>query len=118
MMTYETRQTLLQKIQHDHDESSWREFDEIYRPYVAAVIRKLGLSESLIDDLVQDVMLKIWKALPDFEYRPDHCHFRSWLSRICRNTVINFYNKRSSRQDRMTDSDEAALEKLSSEAGR
>ena len=116
-MSYETRQTLLQKIQQSHNENSWEEFDGIYRPYVAAVIRKLGVSESLIDDLVQDVMLKIWKALPNFEYRPDHCHFRSWLSRICRNTVINFYNKRSSRQDRMTEGDEAALAKLSSDSG-
>ena len=29
-MSYETRQTLLQKIQQSHNENSWEEFDGIF----------------------------------------------------------------------------------------
>jgi len=114
---FETRQTLLQKIQSIYDENSWDEFDAIYRPYVTAVVRNFGLSESAIDDLVQDVMIRTWKGLPNFQYNPQKCLFRTWLSQICRNAVISFHRKRSSKQDRLTDNDEVALEQLTDENG-
>ena len=94
-----TRQTLLQKIKDVHNEDSWNEFVEIYRPYIYVIIKNLGVPTDEIEDHVQSTLLICWQKLPDFNYDPDKGRFRYWLSRIAKFTVSNHIRKYSRRSE-------------------
>lgn len=98
-MNQPTRQTLLQKIRDAHDEKSWREFVEIYRPYIYVVMKNLGVKHDEIEDHFQSVLLICWQKLPDFHYNSEKGGFRYWLSRIANYTVSNHLRKFSRRSE-------------------
>ena len=92
-MNFLTRQTLIAKIKNQHDDQSWEEFVFHYKRYIYVVISKMGVGHDNCEDLVQKVVLALWKKLPDFEYMPDKCKFRSWMNKIIKYEVIDFFRK-------------------------
>ena len=109
---YHTRQTLLSKIAKADDDHSWEEFVQYYQGYIAAVIRNLGVKQELIDDLLQDVLVKVWKSLPNYEYREGECTFRTWLCLVIKSIVYNFFRKKSTRNDAKNTNYDATLHAL------
>ena len=95
MMAYKTRLTLMDRLKNSGDEKSWDEFHEVYRRFIYSIIRSMHIEAHLIDDLIQDVLLSVWKALPGFEYKPSKGRFSSWLATITINTVKSNQLKRS-----------------------
>ncbi|MFC1497041.1 RNA polymerase sigma factor [Verrucomicrobiota bacterium] len=98
-----TRQTLLQKIKDRYDEVAWEDFISYYRQYVYNISRGMGLDHHNAEELVQMVMLKLWKKLPEIKFNRERGKFRSWLCTVVRNTVKNFmrsYSRRASRLKR------------------
>ncbi len=89
-----TRQTLLIRIRNQHDEKSWEEFIGYYQSYVFAVVTNMNISHHDAEDIVQSVMLKAWKKLPEFEYATRKGRFRGWLATVTRNEVSNFFRKK------------------------
>ncbi|VGO18517.1 RNA polymerase sigma factor [Pontiella sulfatireligans] len=90
---YKTRQTLIQRLKENHDEQSWEDFLRIYRPYIRAIIRNMNISENDADDMVQQVMLKVWNKIGEKDEDPTK-RFRSWLSAVTSNCVKNYIRKR------------------------
>jgi RNA polymerase sigma-70 factor (ECF subfamily) len=93
MDTYNTRQTLIQRVKNQHDEQSWEEFAGIYRGYIYTVIRNMGIAESDREELVQQTLIKLWKKLPEIDCEHSG-RFRNWLSTLTKNCVIDFIRKR------------------------
>jgi RNA polymerase sigma factor (sigma-70 family) len=91
-----TRQTLLERVKHQHDEHSWEEFISIYRPYVYSICRRMNLSHHDSEDVVQQVLLKLWDKLPEFNY-DDRRSFRAWIGSVTRNTTHDFFRKQNRR---------------------
>lgn len=89
---YNTRQTLIQRIKETPDEQSWEEFLRIYRPYIYAIIRNMNVSPDDVDDLVQQVCIKLWKNISGMELKASH-RFRSWLSSVTINCVKDYFRK-------------------------
>ena len=56
---YLTRQTLLLKLQNQHDEHAWEDFFETYHKYIRAILWNMNVRESDSNDILQTVMLKI-----------------------------------------------------------
>ncbi|MEN9359199.1 MAG: hypothetical protein RL095_734 [Verrucomicrobiota bacterium] len=104
-----TRITLLQRIRDQHDEGAWKDFVVYYRPYILAVLRNLGERGAGADDLAQEVLLRTWKALPQFRYQAGGCKLRTWLGLICRNTLRSRRRQEQSRLSR-EGLDDAAVE--------
>jgi RNA polymerase sigma factor (sigma-70 family) len=98
-MDHFTRQTLLQKIKDVHNEDSWNEFVEIYRPYIYVIIKNLRVPTDEIEDHLQSTLVICWQKLPDFNYEPEKGRFRYWLSRIAKYTVSNHIRKFSRRSE-------------------
>ena len=98
-MDYITRQTLIAKIRNQHDDRSWEEFVYFYERYIFVVINKMGVSYGDCEDLVQKVLLALWEKLPDFEYMPDKCKFRTWMNSIVRNVVVGYFRKSKRQQN-------------------
>lgn len=92
-MAYTTNQSLLAAIRNG-DEVSWREFYRTYLPLIVHCGQGV-LRSSEIDDLVQNVMLKIFHAGPTFRYDPARGRFRSYLSAVIRNAITDILRRRA-----------------------
>jgi len=107
-----TRHTLLQKLQIRQDDQTWEDFSRYYEGYIYIVLRNFGLSVEDSEDLLQEVLLKLWKALPNYNYEKDKCRFRTWLCVIIRNTVLNFHRKKSTKNSKQNTNFEDIINKL------
>lgn len=94
-----TRKTLLERVKKLRDDNSWEDFVLYYKGYIFAVIQGMGMNNQDAEDLCQKVLLKLWKNLPDYEYRPGSCKFRTWLCTVIRSEVYSWLRSRQS-QDR------------------
>jgi RNA polymerase sigma factor (sigma-70 family) len=95
-----TRHTLLQKLQSSAgDENNWDEFVSYYEGYIYVIIRNFKIDIEDSEDLLQEVLIKVWKSLPSYNYDKDKCRFRTWLCVVIRNTVYNFLGRKNSRQN-------------------
>jgi RNA polymerase sigma factor (sigma-70 family) len=92
-MARQTRITLIQRLRDQQDEKSWAEFAAAYHGYIRAVLNRMGLKWQDVDDLSQEVLLKVWKALPKFEYQQGKCRFHSWIIVICRNEANRHFGR-------------------------
>ena len=98
-MNYSTRLTLIERVrQADRDEPCWEEFVDSYKNYIYVIIRKFNLSNELCDDMLQDILIQLWKSLPKFDYRPQECRFRTWLSIVCCSVVKNHLKSKAGRK--------------------
>jgi RNA polymerase sigma factor (sigma-70 family) len=88
-----TRITLIERVQSQHDETSWEHFVEIYKGFIYAIIHKMNISSHDADDLTQQVLITLWKKLPETDLKKI-VRFRSWIAAITRNHVLNFIKKR------------------------
>lgn len=90
---YQTRQTLIEKVKNQYSDSSWEEFVYFYQKFIYSIIRKSGMNAEDSEDLTQKTLLKIWKALPKFEYDKNKGGFRYWLYRVTRNVINSHLEK-------------------------
>jgi RNA polymerase sigma-70 factor (ECF subfamily) len=81
---------------------------ECYSERLYLHIRRFVCCHEDADDLVQEVFIKIWAALPSF--RRDAQLF-TWIYRIATNEVLNFLHKQKIRAMISLDSSESVLAK-------
>ena len=91
MSDWQTRLTLLQRAKDPDDETAWEDFVNYYRAFIGVVLYQMKLNENDHDDLTQEILLRIWKVLPDYDL--ERARFRTWMSHIIRNKVIDHYRK-------------------------
>ena len=94
---YITRQTLLVRARDPENGDAWEEFIKFYKPFICQILHKMNININDFDDLVQEVLLKLWKGLG--KYDNDKAKFRTWLSYVTRNTVISFFRSKQCRPD-------------------
>ena len=117
MSQYQTRHTLLDRARDRGDEAAWVEFTGYYRDFIYMVVHKMGIKYPDSDDLVQASFLKIWKNIDRFKVDDERAKFRTWLSTMIRNLVINHINQRkgaSGKQQLMEDNRNVVPEFLDS----
>ena len=95
-----TKQTLIQRVKEapPDDKSVWDEFNSIYESFIVMLLRKWNCAQEERDDLKQEILLKIWKGIPNYEYRKGQAKFRTWLSTLIKNTMLTYMDKRNRRQ--------------------
>jgi len=74
-----TRRTLLSRLKNWNDQSSWREFFNLYWRLIYGVAPQAGLSESEAQDVVQETIITVAKQMPRFQYDQAKGSFKSWL---------------------------------------
>lgn len=88
MYTRSTHITLLDRVARGEDATAWNEFHERYVDLIRGFARRRGLQASDCDDVAQEVLLSLSKALPGFEYDPAKGKFRSYLKTITLRAVF------------------------------
>lgn len=91
-MAYTTKRSLLRAIGRG-DEVSWREFYDTYRPLIVFCARE-RLESSEIDDLIQTVMVNVFRSGEYFRYDPAKGRFRDYLGRVVHNAIVDMLRKR------------------------
>ncbi len=92
---YRTQQTLIERLKDRHDETAWGEYVVHYQYFIYSILLKMGFGHHDAEDMKQDVLLRSWKGMVNFEYNPEKCRFRTWLSLITRNHAKNFFSSKA-----------------------
>jgi len=88
-----TNKTLLQRVRDQYDDHSWEEFADVYQNFIYSLIREMNILPADIDDILQQVMMKLWKALPDLNPQEIR-RFRSYLATVTKHCVLDFMKAR------------------------
>jgi RNA polymerase sigma factor (sigma-70 family) len=96
-MNSNTRATLLERLRDGADALAWDEFFARYWPTVYAYARHRRCSPHTAEEIVQDVMLKVFEKRDVYQYDPTRGRFRDWLGAVVRNRVAEHRRKPGNR---------------------
>jgi RNA polymerase sigma-70 factor (ECF subfamily) len=85
----ETSVSLLERLTGTPTDEDWRRLDDLYRPLLRAWVARAGVPASDVDDLVQDVLLVVFREVAGFERRRQGA-FRAWLRTILAHRVRDY----------------------------
>ena len=88
------------------DEHRFLELVNENRNKILRVCRVYAWNSADQDDLFQEILFQIWRALPGLK---ENAYANTWLYRIAINTAISFVRKRASRSDRVVHFEHADL---------
>jgi RNA polymerase sigma factor (sigma-70 family) len=86
---WNTRVSLLERAKVVDDEEAWQEFVSFYHDYIRVVLLKMRIRSIDLEDLLQEVLIKIWQNLSKFKIDQDRARFRTWLSTLIRNQALD-----------------------------
>jgi RNA polymerase sigma factor (sigma-70 family) len=110
----DTRASLLLRLQQPDDERAWQEFVEIYQPLIERLAIRYGLQSADAQDISQEVLARVAKAIPEWEHDPARGSFRGWLTRVTRNLAIEQFRTRARRP--LTNPESGQLEQFQRDA--
>jgi len=91
----ETRISLVLRLAGSSDVQAWQEFAELYAPAIHGLAIRRGLQPADAEDVTQEVLFGVARAIERFQPDSERASFRTWLSRIARNLIVDFIRRRS-----------------------
>jgi RNA polymerase sigma-70 factor (ECF subfamily) len=85
----ETRESLLLGIRDPENAVAWEQFVAVYRPAVVRLARRRSLQDADAEDLAQQVLISVSRAIGNWEKDAERGTFRSWLLRVAKNEIVN-----------------------------
>jgi RNA polymerase sigma factor (sigma-70 family) len=90
-----TGSTLLILLRNPADPQAWEAFVDRYTPIVAGWCRGWKLQSADVQEVTQEVLLKLARHIRKFSYDPAKGQIRGWLLTLARNVWRDFQNSRS-----------------------
>jgi RNA polymerase sigma factor (sigma-70 family) len=112
-----TRETLLERLKGIDNHTGWQDFFDTYWRLIYGVAIKAGLSEDEAQDVVQDTVVTVARNIPEFEYDPAKCAFRTWLLNLTRWRIVDQIRKRQTLAANAQLVDSAAIEEIADPRG-
>ncbi len=101
--TPETRYSLIAKLHDRADVEAWEEFAQLYQPLIFRIVSSRGLQFADANDVTQEVMTRVSKAIETWDPAHQKSTFRGWLYRITRNLTIDFLRRQEHGTAKMVD---------------
>jgi len=117
-----TRASLLERLKDLEDQVSWQEFYTTYRKLMFSFALRHDLTPTEAEEVVQETVITVARNLPNFQYDPRRCSFKTWLFNLTLWRVRDQIRKRHpqetsiDRQPRDTDPT-AAIERIPAAEG-
>jgi RNA polymerase sigma-70 factor (ECF subfamily) len=86
----ETRQSLLLRAQTG-ETNAWKDLTDLYRPLILGWLNRQGVPAGDLEDLSQEVLLRVVKHLPAFQHSGHRGAFRSWLRAIVCSRTADYW---------------------------
>lgn len=93
----QTRTSLLRRVRDVQDGESWAEFVRFYEPLLRSYVRARGLPDVDAADVVQEIFIKLLRALPGFTLDRRQGRFRTWLYQVTMSAVYDHVRRRAVR---------------------
>lgn len=93
-----TRRSLISRLKR-LDDDAWRSFFEVYWQLIYSAANQLGLTGAEAEDVVQETVISVWKAMPQFRYDARRGSFRNWLLQITFWRIKDQWRKRRRESD-------------------
>lgn len=95
MNTPDTRPSLILRLRDAGDQRAWMDFWRVYEPLILRIVRRKGLQDADANEVAQEVLVAVSRAIDRYEVDPQRGSFRAWLATITRNLVVNFLIRQS-----------------------
>ncbi len=89
-----THTSFILKLKERNPES-WDEFVSSYHSLFVSIIRRNGVPERDVGDILQEVFVRLYQVLPRFNYQRSKGTFNGWLKRVVVNTITDWRRKHS-----------------------
>lgn len=86
----ETSLSLLERLTDRPTDDDWSRLDDLYRPLLRAWMARAGVPTADADDLIQEVLLVVFREVGGFERRGEGA-FRAWLRVILAHRVRDYF---------------------------
>ena len=91
----DTPKTLLSRMAAQvtgESEASWVRFFDLYQPVIRKFAEYVG-AKGEVEDITQDVFVKLVEVFRKGAYKPDRGRFRAYLATLIRREVVNRWHK-------------------------
>lgn len=95
--TPETRASLILRLANAADVAAWESFESIYAPIIQRVAVRQGLQPADVDNVVQEVLLRVAKSVGNWLEKTQRGPFRAWLLTIARNETVRLLSRPATR---------------------
>ncbi len=107
----ETRMSLLLRARNATDPEAFTEFYRVYAPLLQRFVQSRGVDESSSDDVVQELLISLWRRLPELDFDKTRGRFRTYLWQSTHHAVTSWYRKNAKHlKSRVADLDSRMLE--------
>ena len=89
-----TRASLLIRLQNLDDRRSWKDFFDTYWKFIFSAALKSGLTKEEAEDVVQDTLIAVARAMPDFKYEPGRGSFKGFLMTIIKRRICDLQRRK------------------------
>jgi RNA polymerase sigma-70 factor, ECF subfamily len=113
-VSIEDHQMLMAKVADHGDRDAFKKLFLHFGPRVKTLMLKAGADQALADDIVQDVMMTVWRKV--HLYSPERGAVSTWVYTIARNARIDRLRRRSAQPYEDLDGLELASEEADGEA--
>lgn len=113
LMSDTTDHLLLNALQDTTQRNeAWPRFQKRYEGIIISWCRGRGLREEDACDLCQDILIKLWRDLPEGKYDPELGRFRTYLGLVVRSVANHFWERLAKRPGAVGSGETAMLELL------
>jgi RNA polymerase sigma-70 factor (ECF subfamily) len=93
-------------------EEAWAAFQARYHGVIRGWCLRRGLTADAAEDMAQEVLLKLFRRLPQYTHDAGQGHFRSWLKAVVNNAITDTWRRQRRRAERGGVGGSALVERL------
>ncbi|MCH7228814.1 RNA polymerase sigma factor [Haloferula sp. A504] len=85
-----TRRSLIVRASSGPDGKPWEDLLKYYDSFITKILLRMGFRDMDLEDVRQQVSLKLWQGLGSYQPDEGRARFRNWLSTLIRNCAIDW----------------------------